>query len=320
MVKEKLKGNIKMLLISIAISVGLIFVGLLSYDIGVFGYTIILSTFIIALPQFLLRYQRFRELKEMEEKLPLFLRDNIESIRSGMPFHKAIIVSSRVDYGKLSKEVKKMAHQLSWGMPLDKALDQFARRVKKSKRLFTTIKIVREAHLSGGDVVSTLDRVSDNSKILDEATKERASMLNQYVILMYAIGIIFIIIVVAINNLMIPIFEVASAGAMDPETELGGGALGLINPCDNCIGFGCGVCDIYKGTASTIFSMDPSTIGAYYTALFFFMSLVQSMFAGLVAGQISENSIIAGAKHSLILTGITFGAFNVLIRLGLLGG
>lgn len=318
--KRELKGPMKALLISLLVSTGLMFAGLLSYDIGVFGYTIIISTFIIAIPQFLIRYRRYRELKEMEEKLPLFLRDVIESLRSGMPLHQAIVAAGKLEYGKLSKEVKKMANQLSWGLPLDDVLDKFGVRVRKSKRLFTTIRIIREAQLSGGDVIATLDRVSDNSTILEDAEKERATLLNQYVLLMYAIALIFVVIVVAINNLMMPIFEATTTGAATAAAaEFGGGIIGLANPCDVCVAFGCNVCSFYKGTARTIFSIDPSTIGAYYTALFFYMSLIQSMFAGLVAGQISENSITAGIKHSLILSGITFGAFNVLIRMGLLG-
>lgn len=318
--KRGLKGPVKILLISILVSTGLMFVGLLSYDIGVFGYTVIISTFVIAIPQFLIRYRRYRELKEMEEKLPLFLRDVIESLRSGMPLHQAIIAAGKLEYGKLSKEVKKMANQLSWGLPLDDVLDKFGVRVRKSKRLFTTIRIIREAQLSGGDVIATLDRVSDNSAILEDAEKERATLLNQYVLLMYAIALIFVVIVVAINNLMMPIFEATSTGAATAAAaEFGGGIIGLANPCDICVSFGCNVCGFYKGTARTIFSIDPSTIGAYYTALFFYMSLIESMFAGLVAGQISENSVTAGIKHSLILSGITFGAFNILIRMGLLG-
>ncbi|MFN6992553.1 MAG: hypothetical protein ACK4MM_07540 [Fervidobacterium sp.] len=55
-------------------------------------------------------------------------------------------------------------------------------------------------------------------------------------------------------------------------------------------------------------------------ALFFSMVIVQAICGGLVAGQISEGSIKAGIKHSLILLVVTFGIFFILVRVGLLGG
>jgi flagellar protein FlaJ len=294
------------------VSSALISLSSLTRDIGIVGNAIILSTFAIATPQFFISYQSYRDLKEMEEKFPLFLRDLIENLRSGIAFHKTIIASSKINYGKLSEEVKKVAHQLTWGIPLDKALNQFATRLKNSKRLYTSIKIIRESFVSGGDVVSTLESVADNATLLQDSEKEKKSLLDQYVVLMYAISMIFIVIVVMINRLLIPIFQVSS------ESLVGGG-IGLANPCDSCAGFTCNVCGLFEGTSQIYFSINPSTAASYYTSLFFYMALVQSLFSGLVAGQISENSIIAGLKHSLILVGITMGSFSILVKLKLMG-
>jgi hypothetical protein len=49
------------------------------------------------------------------------------------------------------------------------------------------------------------------------------------------------------------------------------------------------------------------------------MAVVQSVLSGLVAGQISEGSVKAGIKHSIILAGITVGMFYILVQMGLLG-
>lgn len=313
MVDLRFVGGVKILLISIAVATVFIVIGILIGDVGVIGNAVILGAVIIAIPQFIIRYEKFRTIKEMEDRLPLFLRDIIESLRSGMPLHKAITMSSGIDYGKLSIEVEKMSNQISWGTPIDEVLGQFAERVKNSKRLFTAAKLMREARVSGGDLVSTLDSISDNSTILSDSEKERKSLLNQYVLMMYAISLIFVIIVIAINNLMIPIFEVGGESAA-------GGVLGISNPCMSCIGFECSVCGLFETAATWIFGIEDTTsIGTYYVSLFFFMSMIQSFFSGLIAGQISENSIMAGLKHSLVLVGITFGAFSVLLRLGLLG-
>lgn len=306
----KLTKASKILLISILISAVLIVIGVVSADTGVIGNMIIISTFVIAGPLFFLRYKRFKEIKEMEEKFPVFLRDLIEAIRAGMPLHRAILSTNKTRYGALSKEIKKISDQISWGITVDKTLEQFAERVRSSKRLYLATKIIRESELSGGNVVSTLDSVVDSQIALVDAEKEKASMLSQYVLLMYAISIIFVIIVVGINKLMVPIFKVS---------EQTGGEFGIANPCETGVGLGRSVCGLFSATASGLFSMDPEGIAAYYTSIFFFMSMVQSVFSGLVAGQISEGSAVAGFKHSLILAGIVFGMFSIMVRLGLFG-
>jgi flagellar protein FlaJ len=311
----KFIGGIKILLISAAVASILIAIGIISQDLGIVGNAVIIAVIIVAVPQFLIRYETYRTLKEMEDRLPLLLRDIIESLRSGMPLHIAIRMASGIDYGRLSKEVKKMNDQLSWGVTVDKVLEQFADRVRESRRLFTALKVLREAKMSGGDLVATLESIAENSTILQDSEEERKTLLNQYVIMMYAISLIFIVIVIAINNLMIPIFQVsAESGAGES------GILGVSNPCMRCTGFQCLICGLFEGVSTFIFGIkDPSSIGAYYVSLFFFMSMIESFFSGLIAGQISDNSIISGLKHSLILTGITFGAFSVLLRLGMLG-
>ncbi len=310
--KIKLSGRPKFLLISSGISLVLILLALLSRDIGIVGNMVILSTFVMATPQLLISYQSYRGLKEMEEKFPLFLRDLIENLRSGVAFHKAIISASKNDYGKLSQEIKKISHQLTWGMPTDKVLNQFAARIKRSRRLYTSVKIIRESFVSGGDVVSTLQSVADNATILQDSEKEKRSMLDQYVVLMYAISIIFIVIVTVINRLLIPIFQISGESLI-------GETLGLVNPCTSCTDFTCSVCGLFEGTSQVYFSISPGTTASYYTSLFFYMAVMQSLFSGLVAGQISENSLAAGIKHSLILVGITIGAFSILVKLKLMG-
>jgi len=298
----------QILLITIGISTVLIAIGIITSDTGIIGNSIILSTFIVAAPILYIRYKRFREFKEMEEKLPNFLRDLVESLRAGLPLHKAIINGSKINYGTLSREVNKMSNQLSWGMPVDKVLIQFAQRVKDSKRMNSGIQIILQSYLSGGEVVSTMDSIADSQLVLIEAEKEKSATLSQYVIVMYAISLIFIGIVVAINKLMVPIFGLSQQGA----------EFGLTNPCDACSGFECSVCSLYHNTAGNIFNLDKSNIAAYYTSLFFFMSIMQAIFSGLVAGEISEGSLVAGARHSMILASITFGVFSILVRLGLL--
>ncbi len=317
----KFEKEIKFLIISLAVSAILILIGVLSRDLGVIGNSIILSTLVIVGPQIFFRHQKHKYLKEMETRFPTFLRDVVETIRSGMPFHQSVILNSNIDYGKLSIHVKKMAHQLSWAIPFDKAINYFSQRVKESKKLSSGLRTIRESFKSGGDVISTLESVADSMTIVEESEKERKSLLSQYVILMYAISFMFIGIVVAINKLMIPIFQVAAesqAGAFG----MGGMGLSLTNPCSQTIGFGYMICqgfDVISNALGIGSVFEEKNIGAYYVSLFFLMSVIVSFCSGIVAGQISENSMVAGIKHSIVMVSAVVGSFYILVYLKLLG-
>lgn len=311
------------LMLTMAIAAASISVGVISGHVGVLGVTIIIAMFINIAPQAILVYRKYRRLKEMEENFPAFLRDLTENIRSGMAFHKSIMVSSKNDYGALGGEVRKMAHQISWGMPLDRVLTKFSERVKSSRRLSTSINIIKESFASGGEVVSTLENVADSVTALEEADKEKKSLLDQYVILMYAISVIFVVIISVINSFLVPIFQTATGTTGD----LAEGTLSLENPCLSALpGLEEAICGFYTAVASVVAvspstgqPVDPTSITSYYTALFFLMALMQSILSGLVAGQISEGSIMAGVKHSIILAGITVGAFFIMVYMGFLG-
>jgi len=319
-IKLEFSKERKVFLASIIVSLVLLSIGFFSGLQQVLGNTIILSAFIIITPQLIFNYINYRNMKEIELRFPQFLRDLVELTRAGMPLHKTIIFSSNTDYGNLTPHVKKMAHQLSWNVNIIKVLEQAQERLKRSKTLNKVFRILIETYNSGGSVDSTLDSLSTTLMKLQDTEKERKSTLNQYVVAMYVISLIFIGIVVGINWLMVPMFQ-----SMATQTGGAGGItpVGVItNPCSNCAyvaNVGCAPCEIYSGICS-LFGSDTSSIGCYYLALFFSISIIQSLMGGLVAGQIGEGSVVAGIKHSLILSCITVAAFLILVPLGFIGG
>jgi len=318
----KITKKMKILLICILISSFLIFIGIYdtitSEKTGVLGTSIILSVFIIIGPQLILNYIDFKKIREIEFNFPNFLRDLVEASRAGLPLHKAIIFVSNTDYGPLSVEVKKMAHQLSWNVNIIKVLEQSKERLSKGKTLARVIRVMIETYKSGGSVDTTLDSLSKALTNLQDTERDRKAILGQYVISMYVVSIIFMGVVVAINRLMIPIFESMSGGS-----SAGGGEIisFMGNPCVTCFGrfsIQCLPCSIYFSICS-MFDVEVTGTSCYFLALFFCVSMVQSIAGGLVAGQIGEGSVIAGAKHSLILACITFGAFFIFVTLGFIG-
>lgn len=320
----------KLLLTCILVASCLLTFAILSPE-PVLGTAMLIATLVLFLPYLVWRHERYYAIKNMEENFPRFLRDVVESLRAGMPLHKAIQAASRTRYGKLSSEVQLMARQISWGMPLNEVLELFAKRIE-SKRIRNAISIIREAQAVGGDVSATINSVASNYIQLGELAKERSSLLSPYVFVMYFLSIVFVAIVLAINLYLIPVFEIPAVEEL---------RLGFTNPCVECIEEGvkgphCAVCKFYELIAVELLRAEPVSqkegykscagagkgsvchISAYYASLFFLMALIHSISSGLIAGQIGEGALSAGIKHSLVLLGITLSAFLTLAEFGVL--
>ena len=230
------------------------------------GFSIGVALAIAFVPYFLFSYVEKKAILDMEKNFPSFLRDIAESRKTGMTLPQALHKSAKVDYGKLTKELEKMANQISWGVPFEDVLKRFSKR-SRSPFIQRAIAIIIEAQKSGGALMETLDAVARDARMLKDAEEERKSKLNQQAVIIYAIFFLFMIIVVALQKLMMPL--------------------------------------IYsKGFA--LATEDPNLIVSYYQNLFFSMILIQAVFNGMIAGQISEGSPILGLKHSalFIITGV----------------
>ena len=301
----------KVLLVSLSAGLALILTGLLTGDPGVFGNLLIIAVVIMVLPPFLARYAHFLWLRSMEEQFPLFVRDLADASRSGMSFREAIAIATRSNYGKLTPEVKTMHNRLSWGTPFLRVLQLFGERAKGSKMLADALDIISESYLSGGNITSTLESVARDMLLLKEADAERSSMVGQQVMIMYGIFFMFMGISIMVIYVMVPMLQAQTAG---PGGAVGGGfGLQFSNPCQGLGGFPCALYD----AVGTLFS-SKTAVGTYYVAMFFLIVVIQAFFTGLIAGQLGENSALAGTKHSIIMLLASFGIFVFLTRTGLL--
>ena len=220
--------------------------------------------------------------------------------------------ASEVNYGKLTEEIKKISTQLSWGIPLREVLKNFSERVKESELIRKSIEIIIESYESGGNIEETMESLADNISLIKEMEKERKTIMSQHVVTMYIIYFIFLGIALGLLKTMLPITSLTFLG------EFAGSEAVFQNPCEVCkerIAIECVSCSVFMGI-SQLFLLGEAAAG-YYRGLFFSMLLIQGIFTGLICGQISENSVKAGIKHSLILTLIGLGIFMITVRMGI---
>ncbi len=205
--------------------------------------------------------------KEKEEKFLEFVRDLVETVRSGTPISKAIMNLRKRNYGSLTSHVRKLANQLSIGITLTVALENFAKDTK-SKVISRAVSLISEAERAGGKIDTILDSVASSVNQIEQLRKERKAAVSNLVTQGYLIFFVFIIIMLVLEFKILPLVS-----------DLGG----------------------TEGLAISTSSMDPDE----FSMPLFVMLLVQSFFAGLVIGKISEGSVKSGFKHSFILLALT---------------
>ena len=241
---------------------------------------IIISTGIYGIYEFL----RMRRIRKINERFPDFVRDLAESRRAGMTFTKAILYSSKGNYGMLTPEIQKIAQQISWGSSVNNALKDFSKRVKT--RLITrTISLIIEASKTGGNVADVLDAASRDAREVSLIDSERRANMISYIAIIY-IGLgVFLLIILILTKTLIPSLQGKGFSGLT-STISGGGAIS-----SNRI------------TVSDV------------TNLFFAASVVQSIFMGVIVGIFEERDIISGIKHIFIMVLITWIIFKFIIPL-----
>jgi len=205
--------------------------------------------------------------QEKEEKFLAFTRDLVEMAKSGTPVGKGIVNLKNRNYGSLTPHIVKLANQLSAGITLTNAFEIFAEDTK-SRVISRAVGLISEAEKAGGKIETILESVSSSVNQIEELRKERKASISNLVTQGYLIFIVFIIIMLVLEFKILPLVS-----------DLQGGE-GL--------------------------KMDTTNIdSSQFSKPLFVMILVQSFFAGLMIGKISEGSIKNGIKHSFILLAIT---------------
>lgn len=312
--KPKIGKGRLILLVSVTVFVVLVFLSALTENIALIVNMLFLGMLILVMPYSLYKFLRLKKIRAYEREFPNFLRDISESQRAGLSLIQSMQAAGKSDYGSLSKEIKKMNNQLSWNVPLDTVLKNFSERASESKVVLRSVTIIDEANKSGGSVEDTMEALANNIEAIREAQQEKSVLLNQQVMMMYAIFFIFLGITIALIKFLIPLLQT--------QAQAGGfGVQGFNpNPCTACVGTSnpaCVGCNTFSAISVAFDLGPPEDTSSYYKSLFLAMILIQGFFSGLIAGQIGSDSVVVGVKHSLIMLLSGFIIFIVIVKIGL---
>jgi flagellar protein FlaJ len=102
-----------------------------------------------------------------------FLRDLVETRKSGLSPERCIHALSDKDYGAFSKHIQSISMKLNWGYPLRKIYEEFRDTVQNWLALITIYLLVDTIEVGGGteESLETLAKFAESTKQLDDEKK-----------------------------------------------------------------------------------------------------------------------------------------------------
>ncbi len=160
-----------------------------------FDEYLLLAVVVTVFPPAVLNYADYRWKRSIDKHLPDLFRSIVQAQKTGMTLPQALEEASKRRYGPLTKELKKMVAQMSWGVPFEKALQSLAERVDTTL-IRRTIPLILEASRSGGRVEKVFDPMERFVQTTLTFDEERKTQTRPYVAITYVAFFVFLFTIV----------------------------------------------------------------------------------------------------------------------------
>jgi flagellar protein FlaJ len=164
---------------------------------------------------------QFKRIRDIESRLPDFLRDVAEGGRFGMTLAESIKVSSRGRYGRLTPEIQRMASQIDWGVPATDAIKLFIDRAD-TPLIRRMTSIVIKANDAGGNVADVLEMVAHDARETLLNRNERSIAMSTYTVVIYVAFAVFLATIFILNSTFLPRMVEAGTQISEDAPDIGG--------------------------------------------------------------------------------------------------
>ena len=131
-----------------------------------------------------------KKAKLVEESLPDALQLMSSNLRAGMTPDKALLLSSRPEFGPLKDEIDIVGKKVALGKDVGTALTEMAKRIN-SRRLLRAIELINSGLESGGSLATLLEATSNGLRDQFLVDKKIKASITMYLIFIFsATGVI----------------------------------------------------------------------------------------------------------------------------------
>jgi len=244
---------------------------------------IVFGALFAIVPITLLHLKETQRKDNIDKNLPLFLLALSSAVQSGANLVRAIETTADRNMGPLTPELKNLRANISWGMPIEDAFENFAERTgtKMSRRVSTLLEMSLKI---GGDIRANLEMIQQHVTDLQNLEKDRKTSLAPYTYTIYISFAVFLGISVILSSQFFSEFLVIQKMLIDSP----------------------GITD--GGMFSSIINMDIEALNS----ILFNMSLIEAVFGGLAAGKIGSGNYVSGMKHIIVMIVMAVAAFALI--------
>ncbi len=221
--------------------------------------------------------QKWRD--DIDDNIPALLREISDAQKTGLPLPRAILEASKHQYGALTPELGKMAAKISWGIPFSKALKSLTETADTPLMKRTSL-LILEAERSGGAIEDVFESAHNHVAEILGLRRERLGSMKPYRWIIYASFIVFSIVMII---LLISFFKELAVQMVDA------------------------VLNEQKANARLPFNL------AGIQLIFFHLMVIEAIFAGLIAGKMSQGDAKLGLRDSCILLAICYFFFKLAV-------
>jgi len=247
---------------------------------------IIQSVLFVLITYAIVREYYKRRINRIEAALPDLLERLASLNEAGMSVVEGLDRLRESDLGVLSPEVSRIWRDVEYGSNVDDALIRFGRRVR-TLAVSRVVTLWANAMRASGDMGPVLRVAAEQARSEVKLKRQRSQQMMTYLVVIYVSFLVFLVIVIAVNEVLIPSLPDAVPTPNDEEASRAvGGAdafdqLGEVNQ-------------------------------AAYALIFFHGAMIQAACAGFIAGQLGEGSLRDGAKHAAIMVTVAYVLFVLL--------
>lgn len=282
---KKLRTIVPALIIGLILVLVGLFYEPLAEDSSIQTSVIVFGALAMIVPITLVHLKESQRKDSIDKNLPLFLLALSSAVQSGANLIRAIETTADRNMGPLTPELKNLRANISWGMPIEDAFENFSTRTgtKMSRRVSTLLEMALKI---GGDIRSNLEMIQQHVTDLQNLEKDRKASLAPYTYTIYISFAVFLGIAVILSSQFFGEFvNVQNMLLETPGAREGGG-----------------------GMFSSIIDMDIEALNA----ILFNMSIIEAVFGGLAAGKIGSGNYVSGIKHIIIMVVMAVVAFMLI--------
>jgi flagellar protein FlaJ len=150
-----------------------------------------IALFITTAPAAVVHNKLSRKRISTEQGVSSFLRDLTEVKKTGLSPEKCIESLANRDYGRFSKELRKISSEISWGSPLRKVILDFVKRTKSWMTQIVMFLLVETIDVGGG-TIGMIESLARFNNLTQEVEKEKKMAVRPYVMMPYFAAIMLV--------------------------------------------------------------------------------------------------------------------------------